>query len=84
MNNFQRLQGAMPFAVMLYLMMTLAQLHGAQVLWRSTISAPPSSFALTASLSGLTDEMRHAVKTGGHVVLPGEQIPYKIGGFVPP
>lgn len=74
----------MPFAVMLYLMMTLAQLHGTQVLWRSTVSAPQASAALAAGLSDLRHEMSHAMRADGHVILPGEQTPYRIGRFVPP
>ena len=75
----------MPFAVMLYLMMTLAQFHGTQMLWRNTVLASRASFALTAGLSDLKQQVRVAARADGDLILPGEETSrYTIGLFVPP
>lgn len=75
----------MPFAVMLYLMMTLAQLHGTQMLWRNTVLASQASFALAAGFSDLKHEVRRAARADGDLILPGEETSrYRMGLFVPP
>lgn len=75
----------MPFAIMLYLMMTLAQLHGTQMFRRGMDSAPSvSSFALATDLNNFRREVGWTAKANGHVYLPGDPTQYMLGDFVPP
>lgn len=52
MNYFDRLHSIMPFAVTLYLMASLAQLHGTQISWPH-VSWAHASFSLAKVESGL-------------------------------
>jgi hypothetical protein len=84
MNNFERLQGVMPFAVMLYLMMTLAQMHGTQMFWRGAVSARAGGFVMARSLSDFGRELGRAAAADKRVLLFRDPSHYAVGSFVPP
>ena len=73
----------MPFAVMLYLMMTLAQLHGTQMLWRRAVSTG-AGFAMAGSLSDFRQAFDRIGEADKRILLIRDPAHYTLGNFVPP
>lgn len=61
MDNFDRLQRLFPFVIMLYLMMSLAQLHAFQI---SRPAMPWKSADSTAAMAALFNLKRNIVQIG--------------------
>jgi len=75
----------MPFAVMLYLMMTLAQLHGTQMLWRRAVSTGGhGGFAVARSLSDFGQALGQIADANKRILLVKDPSHYRLGNFVPP
>ncbi|MGO9132680.1 MAG: hypothetical protein ACLP8A_01345 [Methylovirgula sp.] len=79
MTPFQRLNNFMPFVIMFYLMMSLAQLHAMPWMRWGEDGLESVNF-----LKGLETDYATAWKNDRIAFPPGDPTHYSLGDFVPP